>query len=118
MAAYRSGLAGAQVVAVDPPLGAEHAHDQLFFGHFQTKNSHRPANMNTDMLRNIKTKGRFAHARPTGNNDQIGGLKTRRQTVKIGKTGWYTGNQLFAFVKLFDMRDIFELWLQAPLPLV
>ena len=80
-----------KLFGIDLRLETEQPHTKLQFRHFQRKNDDRLARFLCGMVADVQGKGRLAHTGPARNDDQIRGLKARRQIVEVrvarGNTG-------------------------------
>ena len=54
------------------------------------------------VLGHIEGKGGLAHARPSCDHDQVGGLKAARHLVEIGKARGHAGDAVDPRLKRFD----------------
>ena len=54
------------------------------------------------VLRDVERKGGLAHARPAGDDDQVGRLQPGGHLVEVDEAGGHAGDQLLALVELLD----------------
>ena len=93
-------------MGVDPRFCTEHAHGQLFFGHFQRKQGHGILGFDGRIASDIQGKGGLSHTGAGRQDDQVRRLKSRCQIVEIGKAGRHAGDQGAVALAFFELVDI------------
>jgi len=97
--------AGADLVGINSRLGTEQAHGQLLFAHLQRKNPNRDAAHHGDIAGDGEGQGGLAHTGAGRNDDQVRGLKARRQFVQVRVMAGHPGDHLTIFLEPFYVLD-------------
>ena len=84
---------GPQSSRIDTRVKAQQPDPQLFPGHLQGEYGHGLSRLFRRVIGDIQGQGGLPHAGPSGDDNQIRRLKTRRQPVKLGKTRGDTGDE-------------------------
>ncbi len=80
-------VAPAQALGIDACLRSDHALHELLGRHLETKDGHTLGVATGSRLANRQLQRRFAHARSSRHNDQIGFIQSSQYLVQVGKTG-------------------------------
>ncbi len=92
----------AETLRVHAGLRGQHARRQLFLGHFQRENRDGNAHLQGGILGDVQGKGGLAHARPAGDDDQIGVLEPRGDVVDLVETGRHPCDQFLFGIEPLD----------------
>ncbi len=90
-------FAVAHPVLVELTHRAEHPHHQLGTAHFHGKHRHGLFQVERNVLGDVERERGLAHARASGDDDQIARLQARGALIQIVKTGGNASDIVFVF---------------------
>ena len=103
----RREAAGAQLVLVEAPDRADQPQRELRGAHFHREDDDRQPGRERDVLADVERERGLAHARPSGDDDEVARLQAGGHPVEIAEAGRHAGDvrRIVAVVERLDAID-------------
>src|SRR6266853_116665 len=95
-------LTAPQPLRVHQPLGAEQPLHQGVLGHFQREDRDLYVVLDGCVLHHVERERRLPHGRPSGQDDEVGALESRREAVQVGEAAGDARHGAGAGLELLD----------------
>ena len=102
-------LSGSEAPEIDTGMRRDHAIDELIRTHFEREDADGNLGVDTDLARDVEREGGFPDRGARGEDDEIGFLKSREESVEIGESGRDAAEGVIALVELINsFESVFE----------